>query len=335
MSDLRDYEYTYKDGGWFDDSEVILTSGAEPYSISGKDADSFNAIANPYTTDLEIEESDKDSSRVTIRDKYTGRTFSAYKGHSTLAVILYVLLFVFALICGIMTSDILPILVTTPAISLSMLHTLPWGPFLFAGMFLFCRWAVKRFDLRYIDNYKKVLLVFSLILMLVTTLLMRFVFKDPSVMDFSFNSLFNEFPAIACIGIAWFSIFNIFFLAAGITVRDAHVIRHAVFYQVLIPMAAMICSGVGCAMASLSMELSHTPQSPVLQDFLARLPYTQWYWLTDLLDKLIFSRRPLIVALITLVSGIVLAKVEELICFLKQRSERKKRRKQARQHQNK
>lgn len=334
MSDLRDYEYTYKDGGWFEDSEATLENTEESYSIHGRDADKFNDIANHYATSLEIEETGKDSPYVTIHDKNTGKTFSAIKNDTTPAIV-YVLLLVFALICGIMTSDILPILVTTPAISLSMLHTLPWGPFLFAGMFLFCRWAVKRFDLRYIDNYKKVLLVFSLILMLVTTLLMRFVFKDPSVMDFSFNSLFNEFPAIACIGIAWFSIFNIFFLAAGITVRDAHVIRHAVFYQVLIPMAAMICSGVGCAMASLPMELSHTPQSPVLQDFLARLPYTQWYWLTDLLDKLIFSRKPLIVALIALVSGIVLAKVEELICFLKQRSERKKRRKQARQHQNK
>lgn len=328
MSDRRDYEYTYKDGGWFDDSEATLENAEESYSIYGREADKFNEIADHYATHLEIEESGKDSPYVTIRDKNTGKTFFALKNDTTPAIF-YVLLLVFALICGIMTSDILPILVTTPAVSLSMLHSLPWGPFLFAGMFLFCRWAVKRFDLRYIDNYKKVLLVFSLILMVVSALLMRFVFKDPSVMDFGFNSLFNEFPAIACIGIAWFSIFNIFFLAAGITVRDTHVIRHAVFYQVLIPMAAMICSGVGCAMASLSMDLSHVPQSPVLQDFLARLPYTQWYWLTDLLDKLIFSRRPLIIALIALVSGIILYKAEEFYHFLRNRAERKKRRQKA------
>lgn len=331
MSDYKNYDYKYKNGGWFDDSEATLENSSESYSISGRDADKFNELTKDYQTHFEIEDLGKDNVHVAIHDRHTGKTFYALKNDTTPGIV-YLFLMIFVIICSLMVNDILPILVTTPAILLSMLHTLPWGPFLLAGLLLFSRWAVNKFDLRNNDTYNKILMFFSLTMMLISALLMRFVFKDPSVQDFNFNSLFNELPGIACIGIAWFSILNASFLVAGITLRDKRVMVHGVFYQVVTPMVAMMCSGVTSAMASLPMNLSHELQSPVLQDFLARLPYTQWYWLTNLLDRLIFSRKPLIVALIALVSGIILYNVEKFYHFLKNRSERRKHRNNARQN---
>ena len=330
MSDRRDYEYTYKDGGWFDDSEATLEDSSTFYTISGKDADKFNELIKHSSTNLEIEETDYG---VHIRDKNTGKTFSATK--STDYGIFEVITLIVAIICTAYITDVLPILVTTPAILLSMIHTLPWGPFLFVGMLLLCRLALKKLDYLFIERYKTMLMLLSLVLTVLSLLIMRFVYQEPCLLDYTLGSFFNDIPAFVSITILWFSVCNVFFLINGATLRNKPIIRLGIYHQILIPMTAMILCGMACALMGLPMNLSHETQHHVTQTFLERLPYTQWYWLTDLLDQLIFSRRPLIVALIALISGIVLARVEDLIHFLRNRAQRKRRRKQAGQKKQK
>lgn len=290
MAKERKFDVDYKKGDLFSDSSVHLHENTgNDLHLSGKGADHFAK----HSDRMEIV--DEGEYGATFRDTLTGAEFYATRPDQGVGFWLIV-----GILCALVVPESLPTLATAPAVVISMVHTLPWGPVLLAAM-LGISWLVAT----WVDDwlpYKFAWIGMSVLMAVISLLIMRFGIRDSVMIPTGFGDFLDILGGIFCVILICSGLCNIFLLIGGILARSWDVILPAIYFALLLPALVMVIGGVAYALANYSLALSDPPLSDVVQNFLARFPCTQWPWLLKLLDDLIFTRNPWIVALIGLIS---------------------------------